>query len=138
MFGIDDAIAAVSNVVDDAIKRIWPDATQTELAKINQVVEEAKQAFSIQLAQINVNNTEAENTSVFVSGWRPFIGWICGISLAYVGLADPFLQFVAVVIFGYTGVFPVINTDLTFQIIMGMLGLAGARSIEKIKGVASK
>lgn len=138
MFGIDDAIAAVSNVVDSAIKRIWPDATEIELAKVNQVVEEAKQAFSIQLAQINVNNTEAQSSSVFVSGWRPFIGWVCGISLAYFGLVDPLLQFFAMVFFGYTGAFPVINTDLTFQIIMGMLGLAGARSFEKINGVARK
>lgn len=138
MFGIDDAIAAVSNVVDSAIKRIWPDATEIELAKINQVVEEAKQAFSIQLAQINVNNAEAENVSVFVSGWRPFVGWTCGAALAYVGLVEPLWRFFAVVIFGYTGVFPVIDATVTLQILTGMLGLAGVRTYEKVTGVSRK
>lgn len=86
-------------------------------------------------AQVEVNNTEASHASIFVAGWRPAVGWVCGFALAYAAIIDPLLRFIAQVGFGYTDVFPMVDTNLTMQVLLGMLGLAGMRSWEGQKGV---
>ncbi len=136
MFGIDDAIAAVTTLADSAVKRIWPDATEIEKAKINQLTLEVQNALTVQLKQLEINNTEAANQSTWVSGARPFIMWTCGAALAYSAILEPIARFVAIVVFAYTGAFPVLNTDLTMQVLFGILGLGGYRTVEKLKGVA--
>lgn len=90
------------------------------------------------MAQIDVNKAEAQSGSLFVSGWRPFVGWVCGLALFYVALVYPFMQFVSVTYFNYTGKFPEIDTTITMQVLFGLLGLGGMRTYEKSKGVASK
>jgi hypothetical protein len=137
-FGIDDAVAAVATLADSAVKRIWPDATEVEKAKLAQLTQEMQNAFLLQVGQMDVNKLEAQHASVFVSGWRPFVGWVCGAGLAYAALIEPTAQFVAVVMWGYTGTFPALNTDITLQILLGLLGLAGMRSFEKKIGVARR
>jgi hypothetical protein len=87
--------------------------------------------------QTDVNKAEAASTSIFVAGWRPAIGWICGISLAYVSVIEPIGRFVSQVAFSYTGAFPVIDTTITMQILIGMLGLGLYRSVDKFNGKAS-
>ena len=87
--------------------------------------------------QTDVNKAEAASTSIFVAGWRPAIGWICGISLGYVSVIEPIGRFVSQVAFGYTGAFPVIDTTITMQILIGMLGLGLYRSVDKFNGKAS-
>lgn len=136
MFGLDDAIGAVATLADSAVKRIWPDATEVEKAKLEQITQEMQNKFLLLAGQMDVNKLEAQNPSVFVSGWRPFVGWVCGVGLAYAALLEPLARFVAVVAFGYTGAFPVLNTDITLQILLGLLGLATVRSFEKKAGVA--
>ena len=126
------------------IDRLFPDpaakaAAQLELLKMQQAGELAQLAAETDLAklQIQTNIEEAKSTNWWVAGWRPAIGWVCGAGLAYAALIEPFARFAAKVWFGYTGDFPVIDTDLTLQILMGMLGLGAMRSVEKIKGAES-
>jgi len=135
MFGIDDAITAVTTLADSAIKRIWPDATEIEKAKLAQLSQELQNQFSLVMGQLEINKIEAASSSVFVSGWRPAIGWVCGTALAYAAIIEPLARFVAVVIFHYAGPFPVIDTELTLQVLLGLLGLAGLRSFEKTRPV---
>ena len=123
------------------IDRLFPDpaakaAAQLELLKMQQAGELAQLAAETDLAklQIQTNIEEAKSTNWWVAGWRPAIGWVCGAGLAYAALVEPFARFAAKVWFGYTGDFPAIDTDLTLQILMGMLGLGAMRSVEKIKG----
>lgn len=80
--------------------------------------------------QTKINEAEASHRSVFVAGWRPFIGWVCGIGLGYAVFLEPLLRFTFTVK-GWTIDFPEINTNVTMQVLLGMLGLAGARSYEK-------
>ena len=122
------------------IDRLFPDpaakaAAQLELLKMQQAGELAQLAAETDLAklQIQTNIEEAKSTNWWVAGWRPAIGWVCGAGLAYAALVEPFARFAAKVWFGYTGDFPVIDTDLTMQILMGMLGLGAMRSVEKVK-----
>jgi hypothetical protein len=124
------------------IDRLFPDpaakaAAQLELLKMQNAGELAQLAAETDLAklQIQTNIEEAKSTNWWVAGWRPAIGWVCGAGLAYAALVEPFARFAAKVWFGYTGDFPVINTDLTMQILMGMLGLGAMRSVEKVKNV---
>ena len=89
------------------------------------------------LAQLTVNKEEAKHSSIFVAGWRPAVGWICAASLGYVAIVDPLIHTI-----GYYSGFdmsnvPEINTTITMQVLLGMLGLAGARTYEKQKGVNS-
>jgi len=136
MFGIDDAVTAVTTLADTAIKRIWPDATEIEKAKLRNLTETIQNELQVQLKQLEVNNTEAANANTWVSGARPFVMWTCGAALAYASLIEPIARFLALVIFGYTGVFPVIDTSITMQVLFGILGLGAYRSVEKVKGVA--
>lgn len=90
-----------------------------------------KNDIQIQLAQISTNTEEAKSTNWFVAGWRPAVGWICVLSLFYAAIAEPFIRFVATVLFGYGGSFPVVDTNTTMQVLFGMLGLGAMRTYEK-------
>ena len=127
------------------IDRLWPDpaqkaAAQMELLKMQQSGDLAQLAADTDLAklQIQTNIEEAKSTNWWVAGWRPAIGWVCGAGLAYAALIEPFARFAAKVWFGYSGEFPAIDTDLTLQVMMGMLGLGAMRSVEKVKGAEGK
>tara|TARA_B100000212_G_scaffold261468_1_gene201351 strand:- start:14243 stop:14620 length:378 start_codon:yes stop_codon:yes gene_type:complete len=79
--------------------------------------------------QTKINEVEAQHRSMFVAGWRPFIGWICGLAFAYHFVAFPIVRTI------YPEVeFPVLNTEPLFTVLMGMLGLGGLRTFEKLKG----
>jgi len=95
----------------------------------------AENGIKLDLAQIQANTAEAASANWFVAGWRPFVGWTCGVGLAYVAIAEPIARFAALMA-GYRGAFPLIDTSLTMQVLLGMLGLAGMRSYEKGKGTA--
>ena len=136
MFGIDDAIAAGSNLISTIVNKFAPDVTTVEHDKMTQALTEMQNQYSLLLAQVDVNKTEAISTNLFVSGWRPFVGWVCGISLAYVSIIEPFIRFIATVFFKYIGVFPVINTEITLQVLIGILGLGAYRSYDKVKGTS--
>ena len=80
--------------------------------------------------QAKINEAEATHRSIFVAGWRPFIGWICGIGLGYAVFLEPLLRFIYTTR-GWSISFPEIDTNITMQVLLGMLGLAGARTYEK-------
>ena len=91
---------------------------------------------SANLAQIEANKAEAAHLSIFVAGWRPFVGWTCGISLAYHFIIAPLLQF-SFALAGIEQELPEFDFSQLSTILMGMLGLGGLRTFEKMKGVSS-
>jgi hypothetical protein len=122
----------------DAIKEALNGTKPEDLIALKKLDLEFQQfcmdnAIKIDLAQISVNLEEAKSESLFVRGWRPATGWICNISFAYVALIEPLARFIATVGFDYAGAFPEIDTNLTLQVLLGMLGLAGLRSFDKTK-----
>jgi len=86
------------------------------------------------LAQLEVNKAEAAHKSMFVAGWRPFVGWVCGVSLLYHFLLSPFMVFVFTMA-GAEVILPEFEFSQLSSILMGMLGLGGLRTFEKMKGV---
>lgn len=80
--------------------------------------------------QAEINKVEAQNRSMFVAGWRPFIGWICGLAFGFHYIVMPLLL-------AYTDIKPVeFDTNSLFTVLMGMLGLGGLRTYEKLKDKA--
>lgn len=138
-------IGSVMEFGSKLIDRLWPDPAQRDAAKLELFkaqqageFKEADQVFELAKGQQEINKVEAASTSLFVSGPRPFVMWICGISLLYAALIEPMARFVATVIYKYSGPFPVIDTNITLQLLFGLLGLGVYRTYEKVRGVASK
>jgi len=89
----------------------------------------------VDLAQLGINKVEAAHRSMFVAGWRPFIGWTCGVALMYTYVLQPILVF-GLAQAGYLIELPKMDLGELMPVLMGMLGLGGLRSWEKVKGVA--
>lgn len=94
-----------------------------------------RHAQELAKGQLEINAAEAKHRSIFVAGWRPFIGWTCGVALAYHFVAHPFILF-AVAAAGVTiPELPKFEMDSLMTVLLGMLGLGGMRSFEKAKGL---
>jgi hypothetical protein len=133
-----DPISAVLDIGGKLIDRLWPDPTEAAKAKLELLKMQQDGALAEMIAQTDINKIEAGSTNLFIAGWRPFIGWGCGVAFLYSALFEPFARFIAVVIFGYHGTFPTIDTTLTLQILLGMLGMGALRSLDKKNGVAAQ
>jgi hypothetical protein len=137
LLGVGSIIEAVGKVAGDLITTD-KERMEMEIEQRKLDLEEKKLDMAGDMAQIAVNTEEAKSSSFFVSGWRPFIGWGCGIAFIYSALIEPICRFVATTVFMYNGSFPVIDSNLTMQVMLGMLGLGAMRSYEKSNGVARK
>lgn len=104
---------------------------ETRLLELQQEI--AKEIASNMQRQIDVNIQEAKNSNFFVSGWRPFIGWICGLAIAYQFIIKHFIDYYIAI--NFLDVQPTPNLDLSYivTLLTGMLGIYGARTLEKIK-----
>lgn len=95
-----------------------------------------KAAHESRLAQLDVNKQEAMHRTVFVAGWRPFVGWVCGFALAYHFILSPLAIFVLAYMGKTAPDLPVFDMDTLLTVLLGMLGLGGLRTYEKHKGVS--
>lgn len=136
MFGVDDAIAAGAKLVDDVVTRIWPDATEIEKAKLEQATAEIKNQYSLVLGQLEINKAEAASPHWFVAGARPAAMWVGVVSLLYSGLLNPIMTWVAMCY--DLPPFPLLSDSVSGDILLGLLGIGGLRTIDKIKGVDTK
>jgi hypothetical protein len=124
-------IGPVSSLLDKFIED--KDAKNAMAHEIATMAEKA--AHEAAMAQVKVNEAEAGHRSVFVAGWRPFVGWVCAIALAYHFVLHPIILFVV----GFAGltipVLPEFDMDSLMTVLLGMLGLGGLRTYEKSKGI---
>lgn len=132
----------VAGPVLKIIDKLIPDpqakaAAQLEAMRLAQAGEfkEIDTQLQRDLAQIAVNQTEAQSTDFFRSGWRPFVGWICGAGLGVQFLVGPLATWVAGLM-GHTLAFPPLDMGTLLTLLAGMLGLGTLRTAEKVKGVA--
>lgn len=124
-------IPAVSGLLDKVVEdKDQKNALAHEIATLAE-----KQAHEAAMAQVSVNANEAKHRSIFVSGWRPFVGWTCGVAMAYHFVLHPIILFVV----GLSGVsipaLPEFDMSSLMTVLMGMLGLGGLRTYEKQKGL---
>ena len=128
---IDKLIGPVTGLLDKFI----PDADTK--AKLAHEVATMAQEHAQELAkgQMEINAVEAANSNVFVSGWRPFIGWTCGLGMFGNFITIPFSNFV-LALFGIDIVIPLVPLETMMPVLMGMLGLGVMRTYEKKSGVS--
>ena len=126
-------ITSLIEPVTALLDKFIPDADQKAKLAHEIATMGEKHAQQLALAQIEVNKTEASSGSFFKGGWRPFVGWTCGIAFAYHFVIQPLLIF----IFSYIGIEPPdlpefqMNTLLT--VLGSLLGIGGLRTYEKQK-----
>ena len=133
-------LGAIFSMGGKIIDKIWPDKVEAEKAKLKlfeltQAGEFKELEAELEKArmQVDVNTAEANAGSNFRGGWRPFIGWICGMGLAYAVLLQPLITGVvrATVPEMQGFVMPNVQTDALMALLFGMLGLGGYRTYEK-------
>jgi hypothetical protein len=132
-----DPISTLATLGNTLITKIWPDPKDQASAEALLIKTQMDAAIAQAQQQIDINKIEAASSNPFVSGWRPFVGWVCGGAFALHFLFLPLLNWFAE-LFGHSAI--VIPFDMTTlsTVLMGMLGLGTMRSVEKWRGVASK
>ena len=123
-----DPLTAGIELAQTAIQKIWPDKSAQEAAEL-------AAAVSIVNGQLRINEAEAAHPSIFTSGWRPFIGWVCGTACAWNWILLPVAKF-ACAYFGKPLDLSPADLAEMWPLLMGMLGLGGLRTFEKVKRVA--
>jgi hypothetical protein len=130
-------LSSIFDLGKTIIQRVVPD----KAAQAAAVAELEKMQLSGDLAamagQVDINKIEAANANMFVSGWRPAVGWTCCAGLAYQFLVRPLFIGVSSG-FGHAAAFPDLDMGTLMVLLTGMLGFGGLRSFEKINNVAAK
>ena len=123
-------LGAISDLAGTVINKIWPDKSEAEKQQL-------AAAVMVVQGQLDINKVEAASPSVFVSGWRPFIGWVCGSACAWNWIGLPIAK-TGLALWGHS--LDLAAADLTemMPVLLGMLGLGALRTVEKINGVAAK
>ena len=132
-----DPVTALLDIGGKIIDRLWPDPTQAANAKLELIKLQQSGELQVIAGQLKINEVEAGHPSVFVSGWRPAIGWVCGLACAWNWIGLPVVK-MGLAIYGKP--LDLAPADLTemLPILMGMLGLGGLRTIEKLSDKAAK
>ena len=124
-----DPLTAGVDLATTVINKIWPDKSAAEAAQL-------AAAVALVQGQMDVNKAEAVSPNAFTSGWRPAIGWVCGLALLFQYILRPMLMWFGVIAGHQWPPLPGIDDNL-WQLMLGLLGLGGLRTFEKTKGVAS-
>lgn len=130
-----DPITAGLDVFGKVIDKIFPDKTQADAAKAELLRMQVNGDLQLALGQQNTNTVEAGSSSIFVAGWRPFIGWVCGMGCAWNWIGLPIAKLVCALM-GQEIVLQMADLSEMMPLLLGMLGIGSMRTFEKVKGVA--
>jgi hypothetical protein len=123
--------------ITGVLDRVLPDQAAAAKAKLEMEARLLEAAVAQSSQQAEINKVEAGHHSIFVSGWRPYIGWVCGMAMAWTFLLAPMLSWLLSVT-GVVAVVPPLQTEYLLELVLAMLGLGGLRSFEKMRGVAAQ
>ena len=121
-------LGGVAELAGTVIEKIWPDKTEQEKQQL-------AAAVSLVQGQMEVNRTEAQHPCLFVAGWRPAIGWVCALALAYHFAMRPVIECVFAALGNPLPKMPGIDGNL-WELMFGLMGMAGLRSFDKLRGLA--
>ena len=131
MFGIGKiAGSAVGEVVKEGlggVGKILDSITTTS-------EERGKLDIAFNKLQTTINELDSKNTSIFVSGWRPFVGWVCGVGVGFNFVIRPMINYLLMVFSPITPIMESLSMAELIPILTGMLGFGALRTYEKIKG----
>jgi len=129
-------LSAALPILDKVLDRVIPDEAERAKAKMEMQAELVKNEHDIQLAQIELNKAEAQHRSIYVAGWRPFIGYVCGVAFLYHFVLQPVLIFAIAATGHALPPLPEFDMDTLLTVLGGLLGLGGLRTLEKVKKVS--
>ena len=133
---IQSLIPSLLPAVTDVIGRFLPEDKEKRAAAEREIEKQlATHLAKIDLAQLEINKQEATHRNIFVAGWRPFIGWSCGIAMCYAYIIQPITIFVLAQT-GNLVSLPTLDLSEMMPVLLGMLGLGGLRSFEKYKKIS--
>lgn len=125
-------IGPVAVLAQDVIDKIFPDKEAQAKERSDYMLKAQELDNQLAQGQLAINQAEAANNSVFVSGWRPFVGWTCGVAFAYNFVVLPFMLFWATKYGIDMKGLPALDTASLLSVLFGMLGMAGLRTTEKM------
>lgn len=120
-------IPAVSSLLGGVLDMLTGD----KKAQAEALMRQLDQAAATQQGQLDINKVEAASSSLFVSGWRPGLGWVCVAAFTYQFIFHPFIVWYCII---QALPQPPALDSVLWELTLGMLGLGGLRSIDKIKG----
>ena len=123
-------LMALLGVGEKLIERLWPDPAKAAEAKLELFKLEQSGELQQIVGQLEINKAEATNASVFVSGWRPFIGWVCGMALVYQYIIRPIVSWWVIAAGHQIPEMPGLDDNL-WELLLGMLGLGGLRTVRR-------
>jgi len=141
LIGGGDVVKSIGDTLDNLF------TSDEERMEAEREITKAKRSFDYKenkliteqnIAQMEVNKADANSGRFFQSGWRPAIGWVGAIALGYQFIFHPLLLWVLTLTSPETVPPPLIDANALYPIITGMLGIAGMRSFDKLKGVDTK
>ena len=122
-------------VLGEILDRISPDKAGAAKARLDMEAKLLEAATAQAGQQAAINQVEASSSSIFVAGWRPFIGWVCGAGLAWAFIVAPLASWLMIAL-GVKQTMPHLEIEHLLELVVAMLGLGGLRTFEKLKGVA--
>jgi hypothetical protein len=135
------AIPALTPIIGKLIDDFIPDPTAKAQAQAQAAQAQLQAALEQSQAQTDIDKTEAASTSIFVAGWRPFVGWVCGAAFGYQFILQPLLVWLAALVAsgwgGHVPAAPALDTGSLITVLMSLLGLGAMRSFDKTQGTAS-
>lgn len=129
-------VTALLPIFSEVLDRVIPDKAKAEQAKLEMQAKVLDAMNQGALAQLEVNKVEAGHRSIFVAGWRPFIGWTCGAGLAWAFVGQPVANWVIATFGVKVAALPVLPIDGLTELVFAMLGIGALRTFEKVKGVS--
>ena len=132
-----DPVSTLLEIGGKVLDRVLPDPAQQAAAKLELMKLQQNGELTQIAGQMEINKVEAASSSIFVSGWRPAIGWICGAGFAVQFVIGPLAEWGSSLA-GHPVKFPTMDTGTMMPLLLGMLGLGGLRTAEKLQDKASK
>ncbi len=142
-----DPVTAVLDIGGKLIDHFFPNAAEADAAKLKLLELQQKGELSAMTGQLEINKVEAASSSLFVAGWRPFVGWMCGVSLGLVYIPKALFLSCFWAYQAYATIhaggqvlppFPDLGVTDLLGLLGAMLGMGGMRSFEKLKEVDTK
>jgi len=125
-------VASLVGPVTGLLDKFFEDKDQKNALAHEIATMSEKHALELAKGQMEINKVEAASSNLFVSGWRPFIGWTCGLGMFGNFITIPFANFV-LALADYDVVIPLVPLETMMPVLMGMLGLGAMRSFEKTR-----
>jgi hypothetical protein len=131
--GVEGVLKGVGGLAKDLRSAITGEMSPEAKAELEQKLLELE--FAANQGQLSVNLQEAKHPSIWVSGWRPAIGWICATGIGYSFVVQPFLS-LGLAVWAPEVKPPMLAWNELMTLVMALLGFGSMRTFEKIKGVS--